>query len=581
MAVFSLGGPDVIWAESSSPLSILKQARTVQIPESGVAGRAVPQPEPRPVAPTPVAVRPTPSDADAMATRATPASSSQKVPEYEQDRLSVGEQPAGTTAPAPDNSVSETPAAAASEPAVRATPRKPGLVKRVIRAVPFIGPRVMPPSERPPRPTPADESTDGDAAQQSADRQMLMRDIETLAAGSAPQLYAPPGEESTQTTGTAATPATRTAPPIDQRAVQTPAKTPASAAPTISVRPKAPARTVTPPPRLTPVRVEVGVPLAAAAPLSPAADTPERAIRTPGVTPVATPTPATEQMDPTPVANVQTPIAQPAATATPAPSLAEVTTSPSLESTDLAMPNPSAEENEVIRQEFIGAVNAGRAGQYADASRKFRDYAANHPSSQLAPRALFLSAVMATSFADSALAAGELRKLYKSSPYVRELDRRGVGKEASPQDLYQMTAAYEQELAADASGGKSLAKRIRLATLYVRQADYVRALQTLEPAADAARGRAEEPEILDLISECRMGQGMNPEAMVMMDELLRRFPTYRGRPRIRLNLGLVNEAEGNYQRAVAEYKALLTESPASAEAQMAKQRVEDLMQLSE
>jgi tetratricopeptide (TPR) repeat protein len=275
---------------------------------------------------------------------------------------------------------------------------------------------------------------------------------------------------------------------------------------------------------------------------------------------------------------VATPVAIIVQAPTPQPALLEVT-SPTLESSDLAMPNPAVEENETIRAEFVAAVQAARNGRFSEAAQAFRAYAAAHRSSKLTPRALFLAAVMDTDPVKAAEAKATLESTYPTSPYVAELATRPTGQIPDVPDSEEAIAKLEQQLAADPMGPDALSLRRRLGAVYVTRQDYARALATLEPALEVVSGKAEEPEILDLMAEALIATGDNARAMKLLDEIIRRFPAYKDLARVRLNMGLANEALGYYQRAVTEYRIIVKESPTTVAARTAQSRIDDLQKL--
>jgi TolA-binding protein len=252
-------------------------------------------------------------------------------------------------------------------------------------------------------------------------------------------------------------------------------------------------------------------------------------------------------------------------------------TSPTLEVNDLGMPNPAVEENDVIRNEFVAAVNAARDGQFADAASRFREYAAAHPTSRLTPRALFLSIVMEPDSMKSSEARATLQQKFPTSGYIAELKRREAtaGPVNSPQEI----AELEKQLAADPMGPDSLETRRKLGHAYVYAQNYDRALEVLEPALETAGGTPQEAEILDLTAETLIAKGDNARATRLLDEIISRYSTYKGMARVRLNMGLANEALGYYQRAMAEYRMIEEQSPATREAQAAQGRIADLQKL--
>ncbi|MBX7246979.1 MAG: hypothetical protein K1X53_15890, partial [Candidatus Sumerlaeaceae bacterium] len=156
----------------------------------------------------------------------------------------------------------------------------------------------------------------------------------------------------------------------------------------------------------------------------------------PGHTPVAAATPPP-------------PPAEAAAPAVPVVMRAARNTSPTLEPNDLAMPNPAVEDNEALRDSYTAAVYLARAGNYELASDQFREFASRHPSSRLAPRALFLAAIVEPDPAKAADARERLKINYADSDYVKELAVRLPGEDTSTSStaLKNTTARLETEVA--------------------------------------------------------------------------------------------------------------------------------------
>lgn len=528
---------------TSSPVEILRQAKRVYIPAQGA----------------PVAV---------------PDSTSPEPPQA-----------------TPDTQVTPYPAdsSARTEPTPAAT-KRPGLVKRVIRAVPFIGSHLV--NDKPTPPPTAAEMEQG-----RLDRVELDRDIVSQTTVSVPLLYPAPGDAITSDTSTSATSSTRiddasgpgeaqTKVPavesastpliiVDSAAAQAQMQTPAMATltPAIAVRIQDPRVAATPGISSRPMATPL--PLRSAAPAMPST------IIIP--TPLPTATAASAHLmtpvstTPAPTASVPTMAYRPAGT----PSSRTSTTSKTVEQNDLAMPNPAVEENQLVRDEFAAAIREARLENYEHAAELLHTYAVSHPSSRLAPRALFLSLVFFPEAAWRESAEQELTERFSKTPYAREWTRRKTALQPKPSDLYSLMGQLEQELASDPAGPAALEKCCKLAALYVKQENFDRAYEVLAPYVETAKGHPEEPQVLDLLSECRIAQGQNAAAMNLLADLLERFPNYPGRSRVRLNMGLVNEAEGNYQRAAAEYRKLRQEAPDTPESRMAGERISDLQKLSE
>ncbi|MGI8908023.1 MAG: tetratricopeptide repeat protein [Candidatus Sumerlaeaceae bacterium] len=264
--------------------------------------------------------------------------------------------------------------------------------------------------------------------------------------------------------------------------------------------------------------------------------------------------------------------------------------SPTLEAADLGMPNPAYEQNEVIRSEYIEAVKAGRSGNFPQAAQLFRDYAANHPSSGLTPRALFLAALLEPLPEKSEESEKILRERFPTSRFLSELEKRNRARAkamATPTPITAESPAraagrLESELTeAVGSPDREVPLRLRLGQAYLTLEEYERALEVLRPAVDASRGRFEEADILILISECYIATHRNAQAVTLLADVLQRFPAAPQRPRALYDYGLVNEASGNFERARTMYSELRQKWPASAEAAQAVQRLRDMDRLAE
>jgi TolA-binding protein len=254
------------------------------------------------------------------------------------------------------------------------------------------------------------------------------------------------------------------------------------------------------------------------------------------------------------------------------------------------MPNPAYEQNEIIRNEYSEAVKLGRAGKYAEAARAFREYANNHPSSGLAPRALFLAALLEPTAQQAADNEKLLRERFPKSRFLAELEKRNRARAkqivASPTPLNespaQMAGRLESELTeAVGAPDREVPLRLQLGQAYLAMEEYDRALEVMRPAVELSRGRQEEPDILILISECYIATRRNSQAVTLLSDVLQRFPAATQRPRALYDFGLVNEASGNFERARTMYTELRQRWPASAEATQAQQRLKDMDRLAE
>lgn len=265
-------------------------------------------------------------------------------------------------------------------------------------------------------------------------------------------------------------------------------------------------------------------------------------------------------------------------------------TSPSIEAADLGMPNPTYEQNDSIRSEYVEAVQAARTGNYSHAAQLFRDYATNHGSSGLTPRALFLAALLEPATEKSQEAEKGLRERFPKSRFLAELEKRNRARAksiATPTPISneppaQLAARLETELTESVGNmEREVPLRLKLGQAYLALEEYERALEVMRPAAELSRGRTEEADILILISECYIATRRNAQAVTLLSDVLQRFPAAPQRPRALYDFGLVNEASGNFERARTMYSELRQRWPASAEAAQAVQRLRDMDRLAE
>jgi TolA-binding protein len=427
-------------------------------------------------------------------------------------------------------------------PAPSPTPeKKPGIMRGMIRAIPFVGPKIAGPREVEPTPLPG-----------SIHDEQMGEDVEP----SSP----PPGRAPTRLK-------------LDADETPTgPSYAPSYIAPG-TPRIQAPAGSAVPPPSaggqdVLTVKVAGSDSTSSSTIETPTTKAPEFARHE-----------STETVTSTAVSAVTPPVASSSAV-----------TSPSIEAADLGMPNPAYEQNEVIRAEYVDAVKTARAGDYEKAAQLFHDYAANHTASGLTPRALFLAALLSTSAEKAAESEKTLRERFPKSRFLSELEKRNRARAkemATPTPVpdeqpSQAAARLEAELTeAVGSSDREVPLRLRLGQAYLSLEEYERALEIMRPAADMARGRAEEPDILILISECYIATRRNPQAVTLLADVLQRFPAAPQRPRALYDYGLVNEATGNFERARAMYNELRQNWPASAEAAQAIQRLKDMERLAE
>ena len=310
---------------------------------------------------------------------------------------------------------------------------------------------------------------------------------------------------------------------------------------------------------------------------------------TPINTPISTPFVIQAPAQPTPIGGpvppfaAPTPSADPATTATgsypPPPQTTPVaeTTSVTFEANDLAMPNPAVEPNEYVRGEYIAAVREGRAGNYPAAAAAFRTYAVSHSASGLAPRALFLAVVFEADTARALENYRLLRETHPDSPYIAEATRRQLAVTQMPEYLPADVERFRAELAQAAGDpGRALEARRKLATALVARKDYAAAENEIHLGLSDAQGRPVEADFLDLLAETQMARRDTRASMETLTDLLQRFPYYRNRPKVRMNMGLVCEEAGFYPNALANYRYLIEETPNAPEATFARDRIKEL-----
>lgn len=290
-----------------------------------------------------------------------------------------------------------------------------------------------------------------------------------------------------------------------------------------------------------------------------------------------------------------------------------------LDPNDLALPNPSAEENEVLREKYTAAIIRAREGDHAGAAALLREYANSHLLSRLTPRALFLAAIMEPDPARAAESRDRLEKDFPASPYVTELRNRVAAgrvpalaakpadgrtdesfRGASPvpagasapspgpaspvstaETDAEAMARLERFLASAPVGPQTLRQRLDLCRLYLKLKQPQRAESLVRSLLSDARGRTEEPEALDLLAEYSIAVGRMDEAKNHLEALIAGFPAYPAMAKVRLNMGLISEASGNYQRALAEYRAVSAGWPQTPEATLARERIRDVESLLE
>jgi len=288
------------------------------------------------------------------------------------------------------------------------------------------------------------------------------------------------------------------------------------------------------------------------------------------------------------------------ALATPATTVATSSpddTSVTVQETDLGMPNPAYEQNDVILSDFKAAIQKARQNDFDAAAAMMREYASNHPSSGLAPRALFLSVIFEKNNAKAEASRKQLAERFPDSHYVNEARERrpkavvatqtAAGDSGVSITLAQETPALsisEMESQLTLNVGNPVREpllRKQLGEAYIEQKDYDRALEILKPAVDMSKGQSIEPEILLLISECYVQKKDVQKAAAILMDVADRFPDAARNPRAAWNIGLVYEEAGKYQKARAIYGDLRRRWPDTKEAGWAGDRMNDIARLSD
>jgi TolA-binding protein len=414
-------------------------------------------------------------------------------------------------------------------------PKKDGFVRGVIRAIPFVGPKIAGPKK------PIKDQADSPIADEPDEKTEPMAEPETES-DAAPLLH-----------------------PIDDP-TPVPSRMPSNRAPLFTKQPEQSGN----------VSADV---LTVKVPAPETEGSNAASTATSNIVFESTPeTPSSSKLaEATPVA-VTTPTA-----------VAVKYTSPTLVATDFGMPNPAYEQNEAIRTEYVEGVKHGREGNYPESARVFREYAANHPSSGLAPRALFLAALIDPDFVSAGQSEQNLKELFPKSHYVAEFQKRRPKMDAPEVDATslnespaQIAARLEQQLTENVGAADTeVPLRLRLGQAYMTMEQYDRALDVMLPAREIAGGKPEEPDILVLISECWIATRKNADAEKTLQEVLERFPEAVIRPRAAYDQGLVNEAAGQIERARALYSEVRLKWPGTPEATQAEERLKDLNKLAE
>ncbi|AXA35118.1 MAG: hypothetical protein D6691_06515 [Candidatus Hydrogenedentota bacterium] len=249
---------------------------------------------------------------------------------------------------------------------------------------------------------------------------------------------------------------------------------------------------------------------------------------------------------------------------------------PRLQPSDFALPNERIEPREEVRFAYIEAIALAREGKSAAAAQKLRLFARTYPSSPLAPRAIFLAALLSEDPQVAEQDVRTLQRFFPTSDYLTELKLRGLSVADDVPAKSAQLASSTWETSSSAPIRQLNQVRDRVEEL-MRDKRYVEALSVLEQIPNGQG----IPDVLDLQAQCYLGLGDNRTALAMIAQLLENFPSYERRQAIRLSYGLLLEDASQYERARAEYRKILEEAPDSDEARAARARLEQLNTLTE
>lgn len=260
----------------------------------------------------------------------------------------------------------------------------------------------------------------------------------------------------------------------------------------------------------------------------------------------------------------------------PVPSTPAVrVTYPRLTSADFVVPTAEVEPNEGARNEYLIALTAAREGRAAEAAAAFRAFAQRYATSRLAPRALFMAALLDTDPAALAEDVALLRKFFPRSDYLTELELRGV----IPPAATLARSAQRESVVSSVSptpDPRTTATQLREEVERdYRDRNYAAAIAKLESSPLTSQ----DPSLLEILAQCQVAIGDNVSAVATIEKILANFPAYERRKNVRLTYGLLLEDAGKYERAIAEYRKLIEEASDSVEAQTARTRIQQLDQL--
>ncbi|MCX7625489.1 MAG: tetratricopeptide repeat protein [Candidatus Sumerlaeaceae bacterium] len=248
---------------------------------------------------------------------------------------------------------------------------------------------------------------------------------------------------------------------------------------------------------------------------------------------------------------------------------------PRLTPADFVVPTAEIEPSEAARNEYLLALTAAREGRTAEAAAAFRAFAQRYATSRLAPRALFMAALLDTDPQALAEDVALLRKFFPRSDYLTELELRGViSAAAAPTRLSHGESLPPPTAPMPDSRATAAQLREEIQRDY-RDRNYAAAIAKLENSPLTPQ----DPALLEALAQCQVAIGDNVTAVATIEKILTNFPTYDRRKNVRLTYGLLLEDAGKYERAIAEYRKLIEEAPDSVEAQTARTRIQQLDQL--
>ncbi len=286
-------------------------------------------------------------------------------------------------------------------------------------------------------------------------------------------------------------------------------------------------------------------------------------------------------------------------------------TSLTIEQSDLGMPNPAYEENTAVLANFQAAVRLARETNYSAAAKAFRDYARNHPSSGLAPRAAFLSVIFENSRSRALENFRHLESQFPDSRYVAEARKRREGDivqnapvgvreavsdtleesipaaianappEVAAETLRQRANRFQRELtAAVGDPVREPVLRKNLGEIYLELEDFNAAYEVLRPAAEMAEGQTVNGQVMIALGRSMLGRGETVQAISLFDSVEENHPELiESTPESAWAAGLAYEGIGRYTKARSLYSLIRQKFPESRQAQWATARLNELAAL--